>query len=170
METKKSEALVLVRKVETTIPFAYMVPTTEEVWLTFSRDKKLLEKGGIRKLHRLFNHLKESAEIAMECNQAVDRPLGKVAKGANMSVADVKSILTRVCRQLRELNINIGVMKDRTGLRDGVYHTAKRGNPIVGVTLNPLKNAPIEVIRELHEGMVNPLQLAAYATAGSLHG
>jgi hypothetical protein len=67
--------------------------------------------------------------------------------------------------------MSVEVKHDWSGLRNGIYYTAKRGNRILGVTFNPLRDAPIDAIKDVREGRVNPLLLAAKAaTAGSLNG
>jgi hypothetical protein len=165
---QKSEALVLVGKVETALPPSdYLRPTTEEVYLTLARDKKLLEKGSTCQLARIYDYLASIYDIAKE-NRV--QPLGNIAKGAGLKAPTVRQYINRACQLLRENQMAVMVVHDWSGMRNGEYHTAKRGNPVKGVTFQPLKDASVDAVREVREGKVNPLLLSAQAESRSLNG
>lgn len=165
---KKSEALVLVGKVETVLPPSnYLLPTTEEIYLTLARDKKLLAKGSKCQLARIYDYLASIYGIAKENSEL---SLGNIAKGAGLKVNIVRQYISRVCQLLNENQMAIVVKHDWSELRDGKYHTAKRGNRILGVTFQPLKDASKDAVKAVREGKVNILLLAAKAAAGSLNG
>jgi len=164
----QSTALVPVNKVVTAMPpSAYMLPTSEEAWVTLARDMALLKKGSNCLMARVYHYLESLPPIAKDDSLVT---LSSIARVFGVKVAAIKHVVSRACDCLRANQIPAVVKHDLSGLRDGVYYTAKRGNRILGVTVNPLRDAALDTVRAVREGKVNPLLLAASAAAGSLNG
>jgi hypothetical protein len=137
-----------------------MLPSNEEVWPTLAKFKKRLSQGSNAQDANLYAYLDSIYEIAKTDSFL---PIGKIAKGVRQTVSRTKTDIALVCQALRDNGRNIVVEHDWSGLQQGVWHKAKPGNPILGVTFDPPKDAGIDLRKVVREGRANPLALAAAA-------
>lgn len=145
-----------------------VLPNVSEVWLTLTRDKQTLAKGSKSQLARIYNYL--DSMIGFAGITETTQPLGRVAQGTSLPVGTVRQLITRCVTLLKEQGKAVEVKHDLSGYVDGLYHTAKRGNKILGVTFNPLKHASLDVMRRGRLLQADGVSLALTAIAGGGNG
>jgi len=142
----------------------------DSVWLTTERDTQLINKSydttRVKKSHKntdcvlvvLFESLRALAKFP---SPNAFWSLSDISKNSRFTIARLKreSLLKRVVDQLVIFGTPCVVKYDRSDS----FRKAKRGNPMLGITFAPTKDALVDSKRSVREGRVNLLALAAAA-------
>jgi hypothetical protein len=147
----------------------------EPIWLTYDKDTAKIKKqellnqyerdvkagrpvgdrpkGCSDKIVVLFAWLRAFYEIPGRGELVM---LGTISRLSGFAEEElVKGLLSRAIQQMNRFGIPCTLKKDRSR-RD---KKAKRGNPIIGVTFDPIRDAKVETLRNIREGQVSTLAL-----------